>query len=738
MRKLKISAFACLAIVIVVLATTTLLDPITGRQGTAATVYGSVPFSVMWIILALLASAYIFRRRLWKMPATLIIHVAFLVILCGALTTHLFGEQGTMCVRKEAPTSFFILKDGQTAKMPFTVTLDDFEIMYYQGTTSPEDFVSTISILDDGATVAGRVSMNKIFSYRNYRFYQSGYDPDERGTVFAIAHDPYGIAITYTGYLLLLLSMILFFFQPGSTFRQLLRHKTPVVAIALLSLCAQPTTAKNMPKVAPTDVADAFSELYISYNGRICPVGTYAHDFTTKLCGKPVYRGRKASEVLAGWLFFPNTWKPEPMIKLKGGRVRQIVGVDSRYAALTDFANKYGEYKLQPYLNDINSGKTVDGKAAIQAANEKISIINSLFTGSSLKIFPLRSPHGRLKWFSSVDDLPENLDYERWAMMRQSLDRLAQCIITKQYGEALEIIEKIKQYQIKECGNDLPSDSEYNAEMLYNRLSPSKRWAMASVIIGLLAFVYYTARTARQKDVARSVKVVLNVAMVAIWAWLTLCIILRTIISHHLPLSNGFETMQALAWFCLLLAFVLQKRITFALPFAFIISGMALLVAMMGESNPAVTSLMPVLNSPLLSIHVMVIMIAYALLAFICLSGITALVFSLSKRDMTGELERLRRNSLLMLYPAVFLLTAGIFIGAVWANVSWGRYWGWDAKEVWALITMLVYALPLHGQSIGWFASARHFHLYVALAFLAVLMTYFGANFFLTGLHSYA
>ncbi len=738
MRKLKISAFACLAIVIVVLAVTTLLDAITGRQGTSAAVYGSVPFSVMWLILALVASAYIFRRRLWKMPATLMIHVAFLVILCGALTTHIFGEQGTMRVRKEAPTPLFILKDGQTAKMPFTVALTDFEIKYYQGTASPEDFISNISILDGGATVAGRVSMNKIFSYRNYRFYQSGYDPDGQGTVLAIAHDPYGIAITYTGYLLLLLSMILFFFQPNSAFRKLLRHKKTAAAVALLAFCALPTTAKNMPKIAPTEVADAFSELYISYNGRICPVGTYAHDFTTKLCGKPTYRGRKASEILAGWIFYPNTWKPEPMIKLKGGRIRQIVGVDSRYAALTDFANKYGEYKLQPYLNDINSGKEVDGKNAIQAANEKISIINSLFTGSSLKIFPLRSPHGKVKWFSPVDELPDNLDFERWSMMRQTLDRLAQCIITKQYGEALEIIEQIKQYQIKECAGALPTETEFKAELLYNRISPSRIWAMASVCIGLLAFVYYTVRTARQKNVARAVKIVLNVGMIAIWAWLTLCIILRTIISHHLPLSNGFETMQALAWICLLLAFILQKRITFALPFAFIISGMALLVAMMGESNPAVTSLMPVLNSPLLSIHVMVIMIAYALLAFICLSGITALAFSLGKRDMTSEVERLRRNSLIMLYPAVFLLTAGIFIGAVWANVSWGRYWGWDAKEVWALITMLIYAVPLHRQSIGWFASARHFHLYVTLAFLAVLMTYFGANFFLTGLHSYA
>ncbi len=737
MRKLKISAFITLAIVVVVLAITTLLDSITGIPGTSNTVYGSVPFCLMWALLAILATAYIIRRRLWRAPATLMIHVSFLVILIGALTTHILGEQGTMRVRKDAPTPFFILKDGQTAKMPFRVALDDFQIKYYEGTSTAEDFISSIEILDGEHREKGRVSMNRIFSYRDYRFYQAGYDPDQTGTVFSISHDPYGIAITYTGYLLLLLSMALFFFQPGSQFRRLLKGKA-AAAVMLLALIPAQAGARNMPKIASTEVAEAFSGLYISYNGRVCPVGTFAHDFTTKLYGKPTYRGRKSPEILAGWIFYPNTWKPEPMIKVKGGRIRKILGVDSRYAALTDFANRYGEYKLQPLINDINSGKDVEGASAIRAANEKISIINSVFTGSSLKIFPLRSPHGRVTWLSPVDDLPEDLDFERWNLIRKSLDLLAEKIITGKNDEALEIIEKIRQYQIKECAEHLPGETEYKAEMLYNRISSSRIWAMACVTIGIVAFIYYTVRTARRKTPSRRIVILLNVAMACVWAYLTLCIGLRTAISHHLPLSNGFETMQALSWICLTLTFFLQRKIAYALPFAFIIGGMALLVAMMGQSNPAVTSLTPVLNSPLLSMHVMVIMIAYSLLAFIMLNGITALVLSRMKGGMEEEVENLRRKSLLMLYPAVFLLTAGIFIGAVWANVSWGRYWGWDAKEVWALITMLIYAVPLHSQSIGWLRDARNFHLYATLAFLAVLMTYFGANFFLAGLHSYA
>lgn len=171
------------------------------------------------------------------------------------------------------------------------------------------------------------------------------------------------------------------------------------------------------------------------------------------------------------------------------------------------------------------------------------------------------------------------------------------------------------------------------------------------------------------------------------------------------------------------------------LPLGLLVGGFSMLVAMIGQGNPAITNLMPVLNSPLLSVHVMVIMISYALLAFMAFNSLAAIYFH--RKGLHGEVASLHRISLLMLYPAVFLLTTGIFIGAVWANVSWGRYWGWDSKEVWALITMLLYAAPLH-SSLYWMQRPMHFHAYVLTAFLSVLMTYFGVNFFLPGMHSYA
>jgi len=191
--------------------------------------------------------------------------------------------------------------------------------------------------------------------------------------------------------------------------------------------------------------------------------------------------------------------------------------------------------------------------------------------------------------------------------------------------------------------------------------------------------------------------------------------------------------MQFMAWCCILLAFCLQKKFIFAQPFGILVCGFALLVAMVGEANPRITQLMPVLQSPLLSVHVMVIMISYTLFAFMMLNGVAALV---SRNE--GRMEYLKTISNIMLYPALFLLTAGIFIGAVWANLSWGRYWGWDPKEVWALITMLIYSLGIHQGSLKWFRDPKHFHIFYILAFLSVLVTYFGVNFLLGGLHSYA
>jgi len=401
MKTLRIITFTLFCLAIVVLAVVSLLDLLTGQEGTSQTVYQSAPFAAMWGVLAVLSLVYAVRRHLWRVPATMLMHVALSVILLGALVTHLWGEAGRLHVREYGPTQYVVLEDGTITKLPFLVHLDSFEIMYYRGTDIPQDYVSRLRFEDAAAHQAQAadtvtVSMNHIATRQHYRFVQLSYDSDLRGSILQVSHDPWGIGITYTGYGLLLLGMLLYFFQRRSGF---------------------------------------------------------AH--------------------------------------------------------------------IRP----------------------------SLF----IRVF---------------------------------------------------------------------------------------------------------------------------------------------------------------------------IAVLFILPFVI-------------DFRPMMTHIIPVLRSPFFPIHVVAISIAYLLLAYIMVNGLVALVMSRRSQPNMPRIQRMKELSQLMLYPALFLLTFGIFVGAVWANVSWGRYWGWDSKEVWALISMMVYALPLHQQSLRWFARPLHFHAYCALAFLVILMTYFGANYLLVGLHSY-
>jgi cytochrome c-type biogenesis protein CcsB len=293
-------------------------------------------------------------------------------------------------------------------------------------------------------------------------------------------------------------------------------------------------------------------------------------------------------------------------------------------------------------------------------------------------------------------------------------------------------------YQQRAMGDSQPPTWRFEAEKWYNQININRPLAMACVALGIICFLLFSLGKSLRGGGNKWLNRLLSAGAVVILLYLTMQIALRWVVSGHIPLANGFETMQFMAWCSALLALVAMPKFRMALPFGYLICGFTLLVAMLGEASPRITQLMPVLQSPLLSIHVAVIMIAYSLLAFTMLNGVTALIISRTRHDHDSEVEYLQVVSRIMLYPAVFLLGIGIFIGAVWANISWGRYWGWDPKEVWALITMLVYAAALHTTSLSQLRKPIVFHTFMVVAFLTVLITYFGVNFLLGGMHSYA
>lgn len=748
MKLLKRTAFSLLGILLLILTIATILEKIYGTDFVNEYIYSSVPFVILWGVTAITSLLYIIKSKLHRQPVIFLLHLSLLFILAGAFTTWIYGEQGTMRVRQGEQQTSFTDSKGISHQLPFSITLNQFEIIYYKGTLAPMDFISHISVADKDChrQIQGKVSMNHIFSYQHYRFYQSGYSEDNEGSVFSVSHDPYGIGITYAGYTLLLLSTVFFFFSPQSRFRQLLKspllHRSLTVILLLFAFSLNSNFLKAnspSPKVLPREVAEHFRDLYILYNNRICPLQTFARDFTVKLYGSSSYKGLTPEEVLTGWLFYYDSWKNEPIIRIKSNEARKLLEIEGNYARLKDYISTINEYKLEKMMNHIRSGEQVTDKRGIEEADEKFNIINLVCTGAMMKIFPCRNIAGKtLEWYSQSDQLPQDMDNDKWVFIRKSMSYVNEMIVMKKYNDACLLLEKIKKYQQKECDGLLPADNKFKAEKIYNQFDYSKSVAMACICIGLICFIYYCHCMASQKRTSRKAIIILNILLWIVFTYLSAAICLRGYVSNHLPLSNGFETMQFMAWCTLLLTFLLQRKFAMLLPFGFLLCGLTLMVSMLGESNPQITQLMPVLQSPLLSIHVVVIMIAYSLLAFIMLNGVTAVILHQSQKECKEQIERLQIISQIILYPAIFLLAIGIFIGAVWANVSWGRYWGWDPKEVWALITMLVYALALHPRSLPWFHRTMFFHVFCITAFITVLITYFGVNFLLGGMHSYA
>lgn len=735
MKTLKRISFGCLILMLVVLASATIVEKVSGTGAAREWFYDNIAFVALWAVIASSSLAYILVRRMWKRFSVFLLHLSLLVILAGAGITWFTATKGKMQAPQGQAINVFSTTDGQQHTLPFTLTLRSFDIQTYPGTPAPMDFVSHVTVNHQGNNVAGTVSMNKVFSYDGYRFYQSGYDAEGKGAIFTVAHDPWGIAVTYTGYGLLLVGMIAVLIDRRTAFRALLRH--PALkrgAAAIVLLIAGLGVANAQPQTVPQDVADAMGDLYILHDNRICPFQTFARQFTAKLYGKTSYKGLSAEQVAAGWIFYYDIWKNEPMIKVKNGNVRHLLGIDGKYASLEDFYRTVSSGAMQQAIDSLQA---IDDQATIRAlgeADERYQIANMVAAGTIIKLFPLNH-NGSLQWYSHGSlDIPHDIDDGKWLFMRNGMDYLYEMIAGQDWNGATQFIAKLKKYQVKECGDMLPSDTAFRAEKLYNAMSWDRPLSMALATLGIVLFIIACRCVARSRQLPRWARILAISVLILSLVYLTTALVLRWIISGHVPMSNGFETMQFMAWATAAITLLLSRRSMLVLPFGILTAGLSLMVASFGESNPQITQLMPVLASPLLSVHVAVIMIAYSLLAFLMLSGVMAMIL----RNNHAMVERLHVVGQVILYPAVFLLTVGVFIGAVWANVSWGSYWSWDPKEVWALITLIIYALPLHSQSLPMFRKPLFFHSYCILAFLSVLITYFGVNFILGGMHSYA
>lgn len=733
-RLLKYISFGLLGVILPLLMLATILEKFVGSSVVINYIYSSPWVIALWAMLAVSAICYLAACRVYRKVALFIFHLSFVLVLVGAFVTHVSGVRGSLHLRTDdLPTTVFQTDDARVGRFPFQVSLVDFGLQFYKGTSVPMDYVSRVQITDGEEVSTGVVSVNNIHKHRGWRFYQWGYDADGNGATFAVTYDPWGIGITYAGYLGLFVAMIAFFFGKESNFRTLLA--SPLLKkgglMVLFLLCSSSVAVARSPRVLPVEVARMFADVYVFYNNRVSPLETLAHDFTVKLYGNDTYEGLTPEQVFTGWIFFYDSWKEEPMIRVKDDYVRFMLGIEGKYAALDDFSDVNG-YKL----TDVLKGN-VDARVrrAATLANEKYNLVSMVHSGSLLRLFP-HSDGEPVAWYSPADTLHANEGCEQWDFAMSMLQQIRSAVAGGRYDEVSRLLGELRVWQRRVSGSTLPSDAVLTAERFYNHLNFTFPFAIVSVIVGLSCFVVYCRRVLRGELWHTKLHPVLMVFILVLFAYISGFLFLRGYISGHFPLSNGYETMLFMAWLALLMAMAFDRKFYMAVPFGLTLCGLALMMATVGGSDPKITLLTPVLQSPLLSVHVAVIMIAYSLFAFMMMNGVTALF--LMRGGNEQQIEYLAVVSRLMLYPALFFLVTGILVGAVWANVSWGRYWGWDPKEVWALVTMLVYSLAMHSRSMGPFRSAVFFHVFTVVAFIAVLFTYFGVNFVLGGLHSYA
>lgn len=706
-------------------------------------------------------------------PAALVLHLSLALILAGALVTSFSARKGMLHVREGESVETFETKDGKVLELPFSVELEGFDVLYHSGTDAAADYSSRLRFTRNGSVLReGEVRMNRILSCKGYRFYQTDYDSDEAGVTFTVSHDPVGIAVIYTGYALLLLGLLAFFFT-DKRFKKFFGNALRYSSVIAIVLCLEATAsaAENSvgevsqtekasveenpvkrgsvsPKVLPKNIAAEFGRLYVLYHGRICPLQTLASDFSAKLYGTSGVKGLTDEQVLTGWMFYGTSWRNIPM---------------------------------------HNRKKAVD-------AMDKEATVKALYSGDLLKIYPLRDSTGRLGWYSQSDRLPEGIADEEWLFVRKSMDYIFELVVNREYSKLSESLGKLRRFQESKMGESLPPAYRIKAERAYNALPPLFPIAGTFLILGLVmlavamrrmvrdenngaisSFVRVTSEESRKGptnlvDDGRTVtkrwrlsgifKIVGVAASFVFFLVLTIVLGLLWVASGHIPFSNGAETMLTIAWTAMLASVLSFRKFPIMLPFGIIVASLATLVSAMGNANPAVTQLMPVLSSPLLSIHVSLMMLSYTVLAIIMVNGICGLVASLRHTSVSEPVEgsvfdhrsqvprqaqgassasaKMARMSEALMYPALFLLGSGIIAGSIWANVSWGCYWNWDPKETWALITFLIASLGVHRTRLPFLMSPRAYHIYTLILSASVLFTYFGVNYLLGGMHSYA
>jgi len=631
--------------------------------------------------------------------------------------------------------------------VPFSLFLKDFEVERYPGSNSPSSFASQVVLLDKELNIQEerRIYMNNVLKHRGYRFYQASYDQDEMGSVLSVNKDWTGTFVTYLGYLVLIAGMVVALFVPGTRFAMIARKSAPSAKTAMMIILLLGVgTFLSAQEVPPKGMAEEFGNLWVQdKGGRFEPMNTLSNEVVRKIAKKSQFENYTSDQVLLGMILYPGVWQQKDLFKIKHAELHRIVGYKGEMVSFNDLMGPNGStYLLSDLVNEAYSKPVVDQGELDKEVIKLDDRVNALYlvqSGGLIRIFPDRGAENN-KWASVSEALAGRMTHAEDTMSNVFLRYLT----AMQQGDYMTAGLYVKQLsQNQQSDNLLPGESKKMMELRYNKIRIFPILAKIYGLFGLILITLQFLIIFRPKKFYHWLFRVGVIHLAVAFLVHTLALAARWYISGHAPMSNGYESMIFVSWVTLLAGLIFVKRSGYAMALTAILAALSLMVAGMSNMNPEITNLVPVLKSPWLTIHVAVIMAGYGFLGLASIMGLMnmGVYASLSKsnKDRLGEvILQVSRVNHMTLIVGLYFMTAGVFLGGVWANESWGRYWGWDPKETWALITVLVYAFVTHMHRIPGLRGRFAFNVAAFFSYSSVMMTYFGVNYFLGGMHSYA
>jgi cytochrome c-type biogenesis protein CcsB len=642
-------------------------------------------------------------------------------------------------------------------ELPFSIRLKDFMVERYPGSNSPAGFKSIVTLQDpaDGTEFEYDIYMNHILKYHGYRFYQSSYDNDELGTVLSVNHDPAGMYTTYTGYGLLFLFIILSLLNRKSFFRTVVpghwssNYRKAVAALAFI-LFASPAPAQAQQQlVIEKKAADSFgSVLAQDQKGRTKPLYTISSDILRKVAKENSFGGLSPMQVFLGYSLDFYHWQNVPIIKVSNEELRQKLGLNGEHAAFSEIVSfgETGGYKLASLVDAAYAkpdGQRSKFDKEVIKVDERVNICYMMSRGDFLRIYPLRD--GTDHWGNAEEAVKHGISSEDSLFVVSAVPLWAQAVtsVTRPVAGPDDFISALQNYQRQHAGYELPAESKVKAELFYYKAKIFERLFPWYATLGLVMIITIIVYIIRGRSLSGIVLKVLAGLIATGFLFHTLGLGIRWYISGHSPMSNGYESLLFISWVTLLAGLIFSRKSLLTLAATSVLGGLTLMVAHLSFMDPEITNLVPVLRSYWLTLHVSVITGSYGFLGLGAILGLVVLVMMLFVKPVNSErisavIDELTVINYRTLTLGLYFLTIGTFLGAIWANESWGRYWGWDPKETWSLITIIVYTLVTHSRMIPGMKDTYAFNLLSLFAFSSVLMTYFGVNYYLSGLHSYA